>query len=364
MVFREAYLHVVSQFRIFSRFLLPTTFGAFLGFSFPLVVGKMEKSWAKVLAGLMLLFLLLTKSIGGVLTAGVSSLAYLYLTGRKKAVAVIVLISIIVLSAVVVLRGRTLKESPPWKLRLLHWKRTVQAFSETPIVGTGFRRFHYRALSFSREGEAFSLYTHNAFLQFLAEGGVFALIFALLFLSGIQFRKEMDPAVAAAFLGWLFHCSIDIGFYFPSIAVAGALLARGVFVPKPGRRLVSPVVVFALFAALAFFERGYFTRIKWNYYTGERGASYPAVVERLFYWDDEALLLLYRMEGSPSHLRRAIHIYPYNPVLYYHLALEKLREGQLEDALINLNIALKLQPSNRRAIRLKQEIERKLRDGG
>ncbi len=312
----------------------------------------------------MLLFLLLTKSIGGVLTAGISSLAYLYLTGRKKAVAVIVAVSIAALSLVIILRGRTLTESPPWKLRLLHWKRTIQAFSQTPLVGTGFRRFHYRALKFSREGEAFSLYTHNAFLQFFAEGGIFALIFALLFLSGIRLREDINPAVAAAFIGWLFHCSIDIGFYFPSIAIAGALLARGVFVPKPGRRLVSPVVVFALFAALAFFERGYFTRIKWDYYTGERGAGYPAIVEKLFYWDDEALLLLYRMEGSPSYLRRAAYIYPYNPVLYYHLALEKLKEGQLEDALINLHIALKLQPSNRRAVRLKEEIERKLRDGG
>ena len=337
---------IITQLRIFSRFALPTTFGAVLGMLLPLVIkdAKKRKS-SRALIVVMVILIILTRSLGAVLVAALSCGVFFAIKGRRKIAISILAISVLALAGVVILRGTQIKKHPSWKLRVYHWKNAVLSLKEKPVTGIGWRRFFTFSKRFIKKGEPESLYVHNAFLQFLVEGGIIPLLGVLVFSLGFRVRKDLHAEFLGAGAGWVLHNFIDIGFYFPSIALLGGIIFSQLMKSrKNGRASLVLFLIFTL-SILPFYEKSRLENIKWVLRKGE-SIKISSVEEVLFSIDDEAQLLLYRITGDVKFLHRALKIYPENPSVFYQLSLYYLRQGAIANSEMMAKACLLLNPTH------------------
>ncbi len=111
--------------------------------------------------------------------------------------------------------------------RLYYWRQALEGFFKRPLFGFGWGTFEIVALRFQKATVGWSDYTHNFYLQILAEGGIFA-CFSFLGFLGLslsliwrQVRKHKEnPFVLGGFgavLASCFHSFLDYDWHFPAV---------------------------------------------------------------------------------------------------------------------------------------------------
>ncbi|GEM_PF-5690833 len=349
---------IISQIRLFSRFALPTTFGAILGIFLPLVLEDSRKRVSsRALAGLMIFLILMTRSLGAILVSALSLGVYFYMKGKKKIVLGIFVLGLILSFAMILVRGSEIRKHPSWKLRAIHWQKSIVSFVQRPVTGIGWRRFPSFSRRFLKKGEPESLYVHNAFLQFLTEGGVVPLIGIFILMLGFRKRKKISPVYLAGAAGWILHNFIDIGFYFSSVALLGGLFFTGIWEPEEKNKKWTVFIILMILSTVPFIERSRLSSLKWAVIKQEK-VEVSKLDRFLFSYDDEAQIYLFKYAEDASYLERSIEIYPENPYPYYLLSLYELEQGNLRRAEMMAKTCLLLYPESNEAKKILEAIEK------
>jgi O-antigen ligase len=224
-------LDYIGSRRPFFPFVTPNILAGYLAMIIPLAFNNKRQIW---LVLLMLAALLLTKSLGALLSIFLALAVYFYLRGnfRKKRLAF--LAGILIITAVIfVLRSAVPKQyiRPLFSvtMRLNYWRDALRIISAHPFVGVGLGNFNL----------AYSRYAHNSYLQIWAETGILGIV-SFLWLAiaaikiGLKNLKDSPHKIniaclisaAAAFLA---HNCVDFSFFLPEIsliwwAILGMLL--------------------------------------------------------------------------------------------------------------------------------------------
>jgi O-antigen ligase len=215
------FLDYVRQRRVFFPFVTPNTLGGYLAIIIPLALTYRNKA----LLALPLFFaLILTKSIGALLSLSLALMLYFYLRERFKKRDLLIFSGLLI-SIVFIFILRThlqklyLQPLFSTAMRLNYWIDTLTIIKTHPFTGLGLGNFN---LTFSR-------YSHNSYLQVWAEIGILGII-ALVWLiilvlrSGLQNLKESpDKAKIAGLICaacvFLIHNLIDFSFFLPEVSL-------------------------------------------------------------------------------------------------------------------------------------------------
>lgn len=111
--------------------------------------------------------------------------------------------------------------------RIDYWRQALEGFRARPLFGFGWGTFEIVALRFQRETAGWSNFTHNFYLQVLAEAGIFALLAFLGFL-GLSLsrlwqlvkKNRKNPLLLGGFgaiLASSLHSLVDYDWHFPAI---------------------------------------------------------------------------------------------------------------------------------------------------
>ncbi len=214
-------LDYVSQKRVFLPFVTPNTLGGYLAMIIPLALTCKNK----ILLALPLFFaLLLTRSIGALLSLSLALMLYFYLQDRfKKRYASILIGLFISIGLIFMIRAHIQKEQfqPFFSaiMRLNYWEGTLAAIKAHPFIGVGMGNFN---LIYSR-------YSHNSYLQIWAETGILGIIslawlVIIILRHGLRNLRESTHKaktiglICAAFV-FLIHNLMDFTFFLPEISL-------------------------------------------------------------------------------------------------------------------------------------------------
>jgi len=111
--------------------------------------------------------------------------------------------------------------------RLEYWQQALEGFRTRPLFGFGWGSFEIVALRFQRSTTGWSNYTHNFYLQTLAEAGIFAVLSFLgfLFLSlqriwQLLMKNKQNPFLLGGFgaiVASCLHSLLDYDWHFPAV---------------------------------------------------------------------------------------------------------------------------------------------------
>ncbi len=247
----EIFLHKIQSRRVFSTFVLPSSFASYLLLMAPITffsirISKAVKS--KVLYSVCLFLqgaaFLLSFSLGALLALIVSILIIISfnITKRKCVVLISIFLLFLILASLFMLyRGidplHPFSGRNPLILRAGNWKTALLMFRDHPFFGVGNGSF---GIAFSQYREKWmneSNYAHNTYLQILAENGLVSIPLLLAF--GLAFFKyliisirpsplaskkmsgitsKLSPFLAFSCLSWIIHNLVDFTFYHPSVS--------------------------------------------------------------------------------------------------------------------------------------------------
>lgn len=246
---REAAYARLAGGRVFGTSALPGHYAALLLLAAPLVVerawraaGWRRAGWSAALAG-MAFAMVLTRSLAAPLVGAVLVVAVAgrRLSGRLVLVAVGVLVMVAV--AVAALR-HDLGTLEPVRLRWMNWLTTAWVLGRHPWLGVGLGGVGQAGLLAPGAAANITPYTHNTFLQLLAEfglagAGVLAAgVWALVRL--VRRGAAAHPGLAIAVAAVPLHNVVDFSAYAPEVLVPWAVLAgtlAGRTLPLPERPL-------------------------------------------------------------------------------------------------------------------------------
>ena len=395
-------LERIASARVYSTFALPGTLWGFLLLALPLHAtlwrpGRPLPNLALVgSAGMLLVGAVFTRSYGVALGLLVLALGWMFMrSGSRRWRQAIV---VIVLAAL--LGGGIYSARPgtynPFSLRLQNWLSGWEIFASHPL-GSGLNTYAVLYLQHQQPGANETQFAHNTPIQLLSELGIFALLGTLaLGLYITRHRKTLfrawgrRPHLVLALLVWSVHNLIDINVYFASIGTVGvALVALLVWTPKaPGRSAAfSPRGVPGGFAwALGGIILAVVALSALIYVSGEllyRAQSEIAQLKteeatatlegalRVNPWNSSILheagqvaLELYQKTRNPAdlerakqHFSRAIELSPNKVGPHVGLGLCLSSANQLDEALIEVEIAQAMHPYNRQASAIRRLIE-------
>lgn len=258
------YLNLMySQKRIFSTFVLPTSFSAFLAIVFPLAAALaiQYRDRMFVLAGcsaamlLMAVAMLQAQSNGGPvsLAIGCAATALLYAKDRKLPLHWFVLGAIaagIVLIAVIgLLRGNYLWDlgahNSSIRLRWNLWVSTFAMIGQHGLFGIGAGNFELGYLPFVEHDVRASKFAHNTYLQIPLELGVLGLIalvtaIILIYRAVLRSSRQREDipllryGIIAAAVVFLVANFYEIVLYFHSLGLLGSLVL-GIMLSRQNR---------------------------------------------------------------------------------------------------------------------------------
>jgi O-antigen ligase len=242
---------VLKGRRVFGTFVSPNVFASyiltmlFVGIGYLSLVKKRRKVFYSIAVVLMALSLFYTKSIGGLLTGVVTFLIFTCCVGsqanfRKRKI-ILVCFSIILLLVIIASIYRFL---PTERLsqflnfndpnnsiiqRTYYWQASIDMIKDRPFFGIGWRQFGLLYELYKSPEANISHYSHNVFLQILAELGPiglasFILLVAVFLRDGIRViqgdgeEKAMKIALFFAGCAFLIHNIVDLSFYFGQVA--------------------------------------------------------------------------------------------------------------------------------------------------
>jgi hypothetical protein len=265
---REAASTRLAIGRAFGTASLPGHFAVLLLMAVPLLLDRWHAArWGDRLlrgAGLagVVVGIALTRSLAALAVGAVLALVAASLGLPRRPIllgAGVALLLVLVLTAA----WRTdLGSIEPVRLRLVNWRTAVAAFAGSPFVGVGLGGVGQAGLLAPTAASNITPYTHNSYLQLLAELGLVGLpvvaagVLWLVRVIGLGLRQA--PALALAVLVVPVHNLVDFSAYQPEIVVPwavllGALAAR--VRPMPDRpvpaTLLLPVLAVCSLASVA-----------------------------------------------------------------------------------------------------------------
>jgi len=252
---REAAAARLGGGRVFGTSALPGHYAALLLLAAPLIVERGWRSvrwrrvgWGVVLA-LIAVAMVLTRSLAA---PAIAALLLVPLAARRLHRRFVWVAAVVVLAvAVAVAASRhDLGNLEPIRLRWVNWQTTAWVFGHHPWLGVGLGGVGQGGLLAPTAAANITPYTHNTYLQLLAELGIAGAgllavgVWALLRLlrTGFAAHPGLTLAVAAIAL----HNVVDFSAYAPEVLLPWAVLAgtlAGRALPLPERRLRGSVVL-------------------------------------------------------------------------------------------------------------------------
>jgi len=254
-------LDYVGRKRVFFPFVTPNTLAGYFAFIVPLVLVIKEKSrWLILLA--VSFSLLLTKSLGALLSLFLALAVYFYLENRsrkspsaitlndfrsgmgkcfilsctikRKGILLLVgLLAIIVLLFIIRSLPQKQHTQPLFStlMRINYWKDTLEIIRVSPLTGVGLGNFNLMQ----------SRYAHNSYLQIWAEMGILGIISILWLITAVfksalkniieKTQKNQIISLIAANTVFLAHNLVDFTFFLPEVALLWWLIL-GLVIPK------------------------------------------------------------------------------------------------------------------------------------
>ncbi len=239
----------IASHRVFSTFVLPSSFSGYLALVIPLAIGSFisrSSIQERILVGLVILTMLwaliLTFSLGGILAFVLASLFILLILSKKTKWFIPVVLILFLLLGMAFFYSEDLHSK--MTLRLYNWRSAIEIVKNHPFLGTGIGTFAtvYPGYKFPQANEVH--YAHNWYLQVASEMGILGLGALLWFLivfirEGMRaLRSERERPQRALLAGlltgalaFLFHNLIDMDAYVPGItllwwAVVGIVMIR------------------------------------------------------------------------------------------------------------------------------------------
>ena len=248
---------LIARRRVLATFISPNIFAGYLmmmlligmGFLVNTVQRKKSPFWPVVSISVMIAALLLTKSLGGILTFFITLFLFLFLLVYylklkrydKKIAFLVNLIIIITLIIFISTSGLFLRPRLPQFLdfsnpqnsivqRLYYWETALKVIKDYPLTGTGWRNLGLLYEKYKPPQANISHFSHNCFLQIAAETGLLGLIgfvwIVCIFLhEGLRNLKKVDfqqqalqAGLFCAGCAFLLHNLIDLTFYFNQAA--------------------------------------------------------------------------------------------------------------------------------------------------
>jgi len=214
-------LESVSQKRVFLPFVTPNTLAGYLAMVIALTLTHNYRAWLMIPLSLALL---LTRSLGGLLSLVLSLAVYFSLRGKIGKRGIIFLFGLIVVSALVLII-RSINQKPHLQpifstiMRLNYWKDTLKIIKTWPLFGVGLGNFNL----------AESRFAHNSYLQIWAEMGILGFISVLWLIIAIfksalinikkVTQKSQIASLVAANVIFLTHNFVDFTFFLPEVAL-------------------------------------------------------------------------------------------------------------------------------------------------
>jgi len=208
-------LDYIQRRRVFFPFVTPNTLAGYLAMIIPLV----SRIWFIIPISFALL---LTKSLGALLSLLLALVIYFYLQGKLERREVIFLSGILVIiSLLFITRSATQKEhlQPIFStvMRLNYWKDTLRIIKAKPLTGVGIGNFNLKL----------SRYAHNSYLQIWAEMGILGMVSFLWLIIAVfksSFKnikdfpnKKLMTGLITANAVFLIHNLVDFSFFLPEV---------------------------------------------------------------------------------------------------------------------------------------------------
>ncbi len=212
-------LDYLQRRRAFFPFVTPNILAGYLTMAGCLAAGVVRGWW--YLAPLAWA-LMLTKSIGGMATAGSAVLVYMLARGKRRVYVLATVIAIAMLGGGVLVQRHlhSLRHQDPafsTSMRLEYWQQAATLIARHPLAGVGAGNFNLPR----------SRYAHNSYLQLWAELGplgILAFLAAIGVLAAAVWRRRKtgplsreQAALAACVAAFLVHNIVDFGFFLPEV---------------------------------------------------------------------------------------------------------------------------------------------------
>lgn len=208
--------------RTFFPFVTPNTLAGYLAMIILLALIDKKRSWFIIPLSFALL---LTKSLGALLSIFFALGIYFYLKGEVEKRKIIFLLGLLVVTGLVFIT-RTIAQKQHLQpifstlMRLNYWKDTLKIIKAAPLTGVGIGNFN---LTLSR-------YAHNSYLQIWAEMGILGLIgwLGLIFqsfqmgfkrLKASKNQAHIIAGLLAANMAFLIHNLVDFSFFLPEVSL-------------------------------------------------------------------------------------------------------------------------------------------------
>lgn len=150
--------------------------------------------------------LLFTRSYGAILSIFIVSIIYLFNNFKtdelKKNKFIYIIFIILVFFIISNIEKNSIYDRLNW------WKVAINIFYDRIFIGWGYSSFTHLFSAYS-SAKLSTIYPHNFFLSILVEGGIFALLFFIIFLYKIL--RRIDGINRYVVLTLLFHSFFDIG---------------------------------------------------------------------------------------------------------------------------------------------------------
>lgn len=219
-------LDYISRRRVFLPFVTPNILADYLIMVIPLSLINKKSAWS---AAALFAALLLTKSIGALLSLYVALGIYFSLQERFKKRNLLLLAGILTIAVLVLFarsgaRQQHLQPAFSTLMRLNYWKDTFEIIKSSPLSGVGIGNFNLMR----------SRYAHNSYLQIWAEMGLPAIASILWLIIAVfksafkhvkdsPYRREIGGLIAAG-IAFLIHNLVDFGFFLPEVSLTWWLI--------------------------------------------------------------------------------------------------------------------------------------------
>ncbi len=206
--------------RTFFPFVTPNALGGYLAMIIPLTFIEKKNNW---LVLPLFLALLLTRSLGALVSLFCGLAVYFYIKTKAKNKKIVLMLALLTIIALVFI-NRSLAEkqhlTPLFSttMRLSYWLDTLKVIAANPLFGTGPGNFNL----------ADSRYAHNSYLQIWAELGILSLVSIIwLVITALKqalrnINNQTDNRITICLISstviFLIHNLADFSFFLPEVS--------------------------------------------------------------------------------------------------------------------------------------------------